>query len=135
MPIKAQDVPLWPVVVPTITLTSKTNELRQIRVRFMPNPFDRAADKVDPLYYCGESIVSYIPPATELVIDGVSEHGFATIAGQETISADSILYGTGGFPMSWPEMSCNQDYVMAVDVLPGFSIADLAIELEVTLRE
>lgn len=135
VPIPARTVSLWSSTVPTVTLTSKTKEIRQVRIRFMPNPFGRAADKVDPLYYCGEMIVSYIPPATELVVDGITEAGYATIAGQESIPADSVLYGTGGFPVSWPEMTCGTDYVMSVDVLPTLSTTDLNIALSVSLRE
>lgn len=135
VPIPARTVALWASTVPTITLNSKTKEIRQVRIRFMPNPFSLAPDRVDPLYYCGEMIVSYIPPATELVIDGITEGGYATIAGTDSIPADSVLYGTGGFPVSWPEMTCGTDYVMTVDILPTLSVADLDIDLSVSLRE
>lgn len=135
IPIPKNDVALWASTVPTVTLNSKTQEIRQVRLRFYPNPFGLDADKVDPLYYCGESIISYIPPSTELIVDGVTEHGFASVAGSDTQPADSLLYGTGGYPMSWPEMSCGTDYVMSVDILPTLSTADLDLELEVSLRE
>lgn len=135
VPIPKQDVSLWSNTVSIITLTSKTVAIRQVRLRFYPNPFGYDPDKVDPLYYCGETIVSYLPPATELTVDGVSQHSYAAITGQESQPADSIMYGTGGYPVSWPEMSCGIDYVMSVDILPTLSTDDLDIGLEVTLRE
>jgi hypothetical protein len=133
--IPAEDVALWASTVPTITLNTRDGAERQVRVRFHPNPFGYPVDVVDPLGYCGEFILSYLPANTILTVNGMNESAFAQVAGGEPLAADHLLYGTDGTPMEWPELSCGVPYVVTIDVPTNESLDNLAIELTVNRKE
>ena len=132
--IDAQEVSAWNQTVPTIAITSKGTEVRSIRVRFYPNPFGYDAEDVDPCSYCSEFILSYIPPSTELTIDGTVQRATASVAGLPTQPASNLLYGTDGTPMTWPSLSCGVPYVMTIDT-PTNAPNDLSVSLSLTRQE
>lgn len=133
--IPASEVALWADTVVTATITSLFAALRQVRVRFHPNPFGYNPAAVDPLGYCGEFILSYIPQNTQLVVNGMTERASAIVAGNEPLPADHLLYGTGGTPMVWPELSCALDYVMTIDVPANVNLGSLIFDLTVNRKE
>lgn len=134
--IPAVEVSLWSDAVPTIKLISDPGvSFRQVRVRFHPNPFEWAITRVDPKSYCGEFLLSYLPANSTLVVDGVAEDAWVSVAGGQTLAARQLLYGTGGKPMEWPELTCGIGYVMTIDVPWVSTPTGLAIEASVTLRE
>lgn len=133
--IPAQDVALWSASVPTVGINSKASPIEQVRVRLHPNPFGYTPEQVDPTDYCSEFIVSYLPAFTRLALNGTTRRAFATKGGKATVSADHLLYGTGGVPMSWPELTCGVAYVMTVDVPQTASIDDFDLDLLITKRE
>lgn len=135
LPIPAGNVALWAGTVPTITFATKTEDIRQMRVRFFPNPFSRDPEQLDPMDYCGEFLLSYLPSNSTLTVSGMVERATAQVAGAAPVAADHLLYGTGGTPMTWPELSCGIAYVMTVDILPSETIDNLDIELVVNRRE
>ena len=115
----------WLTVLPTLELITGCNPdpvtgvckgVRQVRIRTYPNPFDYPVGVVDDANWCAEQIVSYIPPNTTLTIDGPLRRVFAEVAGAAPIPADHLLYGTGGVPATWPELSCGIPYLMSFDV-------------------
>lgn len=133
--IPADEIAQWAGTVPTITITTKDTEKRQARVRFYPNPFEYAPEIVDPDSYCGEFIVSYLPPNTALTVNGMTEESWASVAGRAPVPADHLLYGTDGAPMTWPELSCGIPYVMTIDVPLADDIDEIELELVVNRRE
>lgn len=134
--IPADEVALWATTVPSITLTSSTSAFRRIRVRLYPNPFGYSAETVDPLSYCSEFIVSYLPTQTTLTMNGITQRAFAAVAGAASTPADNLLYGSGGVPMTWPELSCGIPYLMTVDVPTTEAVpTSLAIDLVFNRRE
>lgn len=132
--VPGYEVPEWALAVPTIRLQTATTDKRQVRVRFFPNPFGWAPEKVDPHSFCAEFIISYLPAGTEMVIDGTVERATASVAGADPVPVNNLLYGTDGVPISWPSLSCGIPYVVTIDVPPGES-NDLGIELALTRRE
>lgn len=133
--IPAGNVALWAATVPTLELSTKTQEIRQLRVRFFPNPFGWDRDDLDPTAYCGEFLLSYLPANSVLTVSGVNRRAWAQVAGGGPEPANHLLYGTDGGPMEWPELTCALPYIMTVDIPPTADIDDLEIALFVNRRE
>jgi len=132
--IPAEDVSAWSKTLPTITLVSGGTEVRQVRVRFTPNPFGWAPASVDQFAYCAEFILSYLPARTELVVDGTVKRAWASVAGARSVTASNLLYGTDSGPMSWPELTCGVPYLMTIDVPVGTG-DDVSLSLSLTRQE
>lgn len=133
--IPAGNVAEWAETIPVLTLLTQTLDVRQVRVRFHPNPFGWADSKVDPTAYCGEFLLSYLPANSSLTVDGVSESASASVAGSASQPASQLLYGTDGAPMTWPDLSCGIGYLMTVDIPPTAAINNLDLGLVVYRKE
>jgi hypothetical protein len=133
--IPAGLVPLWAATVPTITLLTKTTDVRQVRVRFHANPFGRPLSGIDPSDYCGEFLLSYLPANSALTVNGVTQEAYAVVAGAAPVPASHLLYGTGGTPMVWPDLSCALSYWMTIDILPTSNVANLTFDMVFNRRE
>lgn len=129
------DVPLWSSTIPTLELSTGDEPIRQLRVRFHANPFSRAADEIDYSDYCGEFLLSYLPPNSTITVSGVARQAWASVNGAQPVPASQLLYGTGGKPMEWPELSCNLDYLMTVDVPPTEDFENLTVRLSINRAE
>lgn len=136
--IPKEKVSLWSDSVPRITITSGAVDIRQVRVRAFPNPFNRTSDTdefpVDPCSWCSEFILSYLPPNTELTVDAIVESAYATVAGGASQSAETLLYASDGGPMTWPALSCGIGYIFAIDV-PEPLLDDVIISFDLSRRE
>lgn len=123
--VPADLVPDWGTLLLTLQLTTDCNPhpvtgvcrgVRQVRIRVYPNPFGYTEDAFDTSSHCSELIVSYIPPNTTLTIDSVAKRAWADVGNTgSTTSADHLLYGTGGVPPTWPELSCGIPYLVSFD--------------------
>lgn len=89
---------------------------------------------VDPCDWCSEFILSYIPAHTTLSVDAVYERAFASVAGGPEQPADTLLFGSDGGPMSWPALTCNIPYLLAIDV-PVDYVDDVNVKVTLSLRE
>lgn len=89
---------------------------------------------VDPCSYCSEFIVSYLPPRTTLTVDSILERAFASVAGGEEASANHLLYSGDGGPMTWPELTCGMEYLIAIDV-PEPLLNDVTVSVTLTQKE
>lgn len=125
----------WSASVPVITINSFGDDVKQVRVRFHPNPFSYPAARVDPLAYCSEFVLSFLPGSATLTVNGISESVTAAKAGRATVSANHLLFGSDGGPLTWPELSCAVPYVMTIDV-PSPADRDLFdIDVALALKE
>jgi hypothetical protein len=120
--IPASAVQEWGNSVPVLGIDSH-RDISQVRIRFHPNPFSYPPEQVDPTSYCSEVIVSYLPTTTRLVLDGMNRRAIASKGGKPTVPADHLLYGSGGGPIAWPELSCGIPYVLTIDI-PRLTIPD-----------
>lgn len=132
--IPAEDVADWASSVPLLTINTLDAPVRQVRVRFHPNPFGYQAAQVDPTAYCADFLVSYLPARSTLLMNGITQSALASKSGAASVPADSILYGSDGGPMSWPHLSCGIAYVMTLDVPAPDDYALFEVEL-LLLRE
>lgn len=131
--IPASEVRLWLEAVPTIILSTGSDPERQVRVRFYRDETNSVAEATSGTP-AGEMIVTYIPPMTELTLDGVSERSWASVNGGEEQPAGHLLYGTGGIPASWPVLSCGSGYVVTLDVPLESPAGNLSTRVMMTQR-
>lgn len=141
--IDAGFVPGWSEAAPTIRIQTGNAAANQVRLRFYPNPFGRDVVNTEGgCNFCGEFLVSYIPPKSLMVIDGVEQTAWVETYDYQTVTeyraqrftATHLLYGSGGGPMTWPALSCGAPYSMTVDVVPG-TLDNLDICLCVSVRQ
>lgn len=132
--VPAQDVGLWASTIPTLTLNTNSTAERQVRIRYYPNSGDIDPVLIDTASWQAELILTYIPPATELVLDGVTQRVWATVNGQGPIPANQLLYGTNGVPATWPELRCGIGYVITLDVPLDAPSGNLETSLLLTPR-
>jgi hypothetical protein len=132
--IPASNVSDWLTTIPTLELTTSASAERQVRVRVYQNPFNRGSADVDPTDFCSEQIISYIPPNTTMTLDGVTERVWAEVNGGATISADHLLYGSGGTPATWPHLSCGIGYWVSFDVPNEAPAGNLTVRVYLTQR-
>lgn len=135
VPIPASEVATWADTVPTVLINTLAKAERNIRVRFFPNPFGYDYTDLDPLSYCGEFIVSYMPVYGRLEVNGMVQKAFASYNGRQYDPADFILYGTDGGPMIWPTMSCEIPYMMTIDVDTDATLSEFQFGLNLNRRE
>jgi hypothetical protein len=132
--IPADEVSEWMDVLPTITIATSSVASRQVRIRIYENPDGVTAEVFDTSEWEAEMIVSYIPSNSEMVLDSTRERATATVAGGDPASADHLLYGTGGLPVTWPVLSCGQGYLMSLDVPLDSPVDNETITVELTRR-
>ncbi len=132
--IPADQVASFLTEVPTIALATSSVSERQVRIRVYENPLGQTPDVFDSSSWVSEQIISYIPPNTEMLIDGVAERVWASVNGGASTSADHLLYGTGGVPATWPVLSCGIGYLMSFDTPLDSPSNNLTIDLSLTRR-
>ncbi|QDH91617.1 minor tail protein [Microbacterium phage Cinna] len=135
--IPENEIAFWIATIPTLTITTQggpDGAVRQVRIRYYPNPENTVPADFDASNWEAEQIVSYIPPSTVLTVNGVSERVFASVNGADAIAADSLLYGTGGTPATWPVMACGSGYLISFDVPLDTIVGNPTIEVALTQR-
>lgn len=132
--IPSTEVREWSSTLPTLILETGDAAERQVRIRYYPNPDDDAAEMVVPNGWDAELILTYIPPNTVLTMDGVTQNVTAEVGGGDPISANRLLYGTGGVPATWPELRCGVGYIVTMDVPLDAPAGNLESRVIVTQR-
>lgn len=123
------------LTIPQLAITTGSAPISNMRLRFHGNPFDFDPTAVDPMSYCGEFLISYLPARTRLVLNGITERATASRPGKAPVSAAHLISSDiGGAPMVWPSLSCGMSYVLTVDV-PTSGSHDYDLELQVATRE
>jgi len=132
--IPSSEVREWSSTLPTLVLTTAGQAERQVRIRYYPNPDGLPPEQVTQDGWDAELILTYIPPLTEITMDGVTETVTAAVAGNAPISANRLLYGTGGIPATWPELRCGIGYIVTLDVPLDAPAGNLSTRIIVTQR-
>ncbi len=134
MAIPADRVPLWGAVLPTLTLNTNATAERQVRIRYYANPENLQPETLDKSEWEAELILTYIPAGTTVTMDGVTRRVIAEFSDGSTAPADHLLYGTGGVPATWPELSCGWGYVVSLDVPLEAPAGNLSAGVQLTGR-
>lgn len=132
--VSSGDVSRWLDTVPTVYLETHSDAERQVRIRYYSNPEGLDPLEFDASDWEAEQIVSYIPPQTVITIDGVSERVWASVDGAAEIAADSLLYGTGGVPATWPTLNCGTPYLISLDTPLTADVGNLTANIALTVR-
>lgn len=119
----AQYVPRWDMAVPVLDIYAPDIDIRGLRIRFYPD------DDVSPaasIANCGwdyDMLVTYIPEGYRLRIDATSQTITAMDGDGVARAAGSLVMGSDGKPFEWPELSCDQAYVVVFDMAPTGNVA------------
>ena len=132
--IPAEEVRLWSTTVPTFVLKTGEFDERQVRVRFYENPENLDPSEMDLSVWGAEIIITYIPPRTEVTLDSITQRIWASVRGAAARPATHLLYGTGGAPATWPELSCGISYVVTLDVPTEAPPGNLTTSVMLTQR-
>jgi len=109
-------IPLWGDVVPTVSVSPLTVDVRSLRLRFYADVSGDGSILDDPCAWCGDIVVSYVPFGSTLVMDGADQSIYLEVGGGGRRRADSLLFGTDGKPFTWPVLSCGFSYIVTLDL-------------------
>lgn len=126
-------VPVWSDALPVVSIRAKGAPVRQVRVRFYPNPLGVDLGELEPCDFCGEFVVSFIPKWSTLTVDAIRQQAYMTSPGGIVRAASHLLYASDGGPMQWSALSCGLEYKMTLDVAP--TSASLEATLCLAARE
>lgn len=132
--VGADLVPDWRDTVPIIRLQTHDTDVRQVRVRFYPNPLEAPLQALNPCEFCGEFVITYIPAHSVMTIDGIRQ--WVTVTDDQTgnvRTANQLLSSSDGGPVSWPVLSCGVAYTLVVDVSPT-GVSDLTPQICLAAR-
>lgn len=132
--IPESEVRLWSTTVPTFLLQTGASDERQVRIRFYPNPDGLPGDELDLSEWQAEIIITYIPANTVITLDSISQRIWASVNGGPEKSAAHLLYGTGGAPATWPELSCGIGHIVTLDTPTAAPPGNLTTRILLTQR-
>lgn len=125
-------LPTWTDMLPTLRLGTSSLPVRNVRVRFFPvSRYGMSHTDLSGCDACGGFVISYIPPNSEITLDGATQKATIRFRGTfEDHSATHLLASDAGQVFTWPVLSCGMGYFAAVDVdfvlLPVLSLSLVA---------
>lgn len=127
-------VPDWRDVIPILRLQTGATAARQVRARFYPNPLQAPLAALNPCDFCGEFVITYIPPNSIMTIDGIRQWVSVTdVQSGNVVTANHLLSSSDGGPVTWPVLSCGVSYTLVVDVSPT-GVSDLEPQICLAAR-
>ena len=136
--IPEEFIPLWGEVVPKVEIHAPMvdgdddpNAVRNLRLRFYADVDGDGDIKDDVCAYCGDIVISYVPPGETLVLDGSDQLVYVQAPGHGQRRADSLVYATDGTPFEWPVLSCGFGYIVAVDLPQTYNMPKIDLSLYV----
>lgn len=124
----------WSQSVPVIELTTETQTIRDVRIRFYQNPSGARVSELADCEHCGEFYISYIPPRTTMTIDGINQQAMADVQDSGSSSVMHLISDADYGPIHWPSMSCDIPYMVTIDIAPD-EVQKVAIQLSVAMKE
>lgn len=118
----------WGRVVPVMRIVTGATAAQFVRIRFYPTEGGLAGCGFD-----GEFLISYIPANTVMTLDGIKEQATVQTPDGRLVPCGNLLFGSGGRPFEWPNMGCQRNYTMTVDIMPGQP--DVVAFLDAAIRE
>lgn len=129
--IPAQNFDKFTEMMPTITLQNDVDSIRDLRIRFYPDPDGLLDLDADPCGFVTDMVLTFMPVGT-LNIDASRQQVHITTEGGHTRRADSLIVGTDLRPIKWPVLDCGVQYLMTIDTLG--SDAPVPLDLDLTAR-
>jgi len=119
--IPAERVPEAIDAVLIITLTTGADAARWVRLRLYAAPlgFDQKVSDLDPCGFCGDLTITYIPPNSKMVIDGMNQTIYIMDTAGNSYPASHLVFSGTGQPAQWAAITCGMDYWMTVEFTGG----------------
>lgn len=115
----------------TIKLTTEADAVRYVRMRLYVTPmgFNQKVQDLDPCSFCGEIVVTYIPPRSVFRIDGMNQTLTLEDEAGNVYPASHLAYSGRGTPSVWATLTCGVDYWLSVEFPgEGFAAGNLFID-------
>lgn len=143
----------WASFVASFTLTAGSLPLRNVAFRLFRRTggecgysYDPTWDDpdtgpgFDPLAYPPCDIiaslgVTYVPPDTTLVVDGVRRRAYIEDVNGNRYTASRFIYAASGSPFQWIEMGCGGNYCISVEADAFNTHEGATVAIDVTYRE
>lgn len=115
--IPADRVPESLDAVLIITLTTGADAARWVRLRLYAAPigYEQKLSDLDPCSFCGDITITYIPPNSKFVIDGMNQTVYITDTAGSVYPASHLVFSGSGQPAQWAAITCGMDYWLAVE--------------------
>jgi hypothetical protein len=115
--IPASRVPEALDAVLIITLTTAAEAARWVRLRLYAAPigYDQKLADLDPCSFCGDITITYIPPNSKFVIDGMSQVVYIQDTAGNKYPASHLVFSGTGQPAQWAAVTCGMDYWLSVE--------------------
>lgn len=107
------DIPAYQAAVPLLTITTGTQALRRVKVRFYNNPLGLPSSELSDCEILGQFIVSYIAPGTTFTADGRDRKFYLSCTGGRRSNATRLVAGVDG-PFRWPVLECGSGYTICL---------------------
>lgn len=135
--VPAATIPDFAEGVPIITVSSGSQELRQVTMQFHLNPLGQDPTELDPCNACGEVTLSRIPPYSVFTMDGTNRTVTITCPGRDPVDATPLLGQRGGrLPFRFPEIPCGGvQYTMCVSADSATVAPDASIGLSIVTKD
>lgn len=98
----------WADTVPVVRVDTGSMAMRRLSVRFYSNPTGADCSRfTDRCSACGEVNIAFLPPNTQMVVDGRVQRATMDCSGGRGLALSRpTLFGPGGGLFSWPEIEC-----------------------------
>lgn len=134
--IPPPQVAAWFTTVPVVRVESGGAPMRRLSVRFYANPTGSDCSRwTDRCAACGEVNIAYLPPETELVLDGRRKRSQMDCSGGRGLALSTpIPYGPNGGLFTWPEIECASGLCVEVLWQQAGSSPDAQVTVEMVQR-
>lgn len=109
--------------VPVMQVTT-TTAMQYLRLRFY-------RDGASGCGFDADMIVSYLPAAAVLTLDGRTRTASLRLSTGHVVPAGHLLFGSDGRPFTWPSLGCQTRFTLAADLMPGQSGVGLLLQTAV----
>lgn len=100
-----------------VTLTTGSQAARWVRVRLFAAPlgFTQKVGDLDPCSFCGDITVTYIPPNSQFVIDGMNQTITIIDGAGNVYPANHLAFSGSGMQAAWASVTCALAYWATVE--------------------
>ena len=103
---------------------SQASRLARIRLYAAALAPEQSVRDLDACSFCAEVVVSYIPPNSSLILDGMNQTIYLELPDGTKQNASHLTYATTAIGVGWPIVSCDVNYWLTIE-FPGQETSQL----------